>query len=321
MKKILLILVVFASASCFAQTNVSLTIDHQINGEPFNWSTVATNNLDTDLLFTRLEYYLSGFSVTHDGGVVTSFDEVYALVQGDETPTINLGEINADNIEMISFRVGVDQPNNNADPASWPPSAPLAPKNPSMHWGWISGYRFVAVEGIILSNEQVFSIHGLGNVNYFQVDLALEMAVEGDELNVFVEAATENLLYGLILSGVVFSHGEEGYAQETLINMSERVFTFSSATLSVDEQNEVLEFSLFPNPADNGTVQLNFEGKAGDLYNLVVLDIQGKTILQRNQVNSGYQLDVNGLNEGLYLLSLYNDATLRGVKKLVVRKN
>ncbi len=321
MKKLILGLFILCGFSSVAQTNVSLTIDHRINEEEFAWNTTGVNNLDEEFTFTRLEYYLSGFSVTHDGGTVTTYDDVYALVDAIESPTINLGEINAENIEMISFSVGVDPANNNGDPSAWPPAHPLAPKNPSMHWGWISGYRFVAVEGDIISTSQEYSIHGLGNVNYFQVNLEVNVPANEDDVNIYVKADTENLLYGMNLDGTVFSHGEVGLALETLENMSERVFSITSAPLSVENGKDLLTFSLFPNPTDNGSVQLNFATDAGDFYNLVVRDIQGKTVLQRNQVNSGYQLNVNGLNEGLYLVSLYNDTELRAVKKLVVRKN
>ncbi|MCZ4410456.1 T9SS type A sorting domain-containing protein [Cryomorphaceae bacterium 1068] len=321
MKKLILGLFLLCGSSSFAQTNVSVTIDHLLNGEELAWNVQGVNNLDAEFTFNRLEYYLSGFKVTHDGGNVTTYDDVYALVQGDESPTIDLGELFAENIEMISFSVGVDPGNNNGDPSAWPPAHPLAPKNPSMHWGWISGYRFVAVEGDIVSTSQEYSIHGLGNVNYFEVSLEVNMPANEDDVNIYLKADTENFLYNMNLDGTVFSHGEEGLALETLINMSERVFSITSAPLSTEDENELLKFNLFPNPTDNGSVQLNFATDAGDFYNLVVRDIQGKIVLQRNQVNSGYQLDVNGLHEGLYLVSLYNDTELRAIKKLVVRKN
>lgn len=320
MKKVILFLFAVLSLTAFSQTNVSVSINHQINGEPFSWTTVATNNLSAEFNFSRLEYYLSGFKVTHDGGMVTSFDDVYALVNGDESPTIDLGEIDADNIEMLSFSVGVDPGVNNGDPTQWDFAHPLAPQNPSMHWGWVSGYRFVAVEGELMSTSEVYSIHGLGNINYFEVDFDINEQVQDENLNIDILANTEKMLYGMSLEGTVFSHGEIGLAQETLVNMVERVFEVSSVTLSADETAGPIDFNVFPNPSHDGTFRLNFDD-SNSLYDLVVRDIHGKTVLQQAQIPSGTQVDVNSLVEGLYLVNLYSDSELSGVRKLVIGNN
>jgi len=104
------------------------------------------------------------------------------------------------------------------------------------------------------------------------------------------------------------------------LNMYQHVFEVATAPLNVNGEQELVKFNLFPNPADNGLVQLNFSDNAEETYQLVLRDIQGKTVLQRSGVSSGYQLDVNQLNEGLYLVSLYNDSSLKGVRKLILRR-
>jgi hypothetical protein len=320
MKNALLLLFTALSTVGFSQTNVSVTLNHQINGEPFSSSTVATNNLSAEFNFSRLEYYLSGFKITHDGGVVTSFEDVFALVRGNESPTIDLGELDATNIEMLSFSVGVDPSENNGDPASWHSSHPLSPQNPSMHWGWVSGYRFIAVEGEITSTSEIYSIHGLGNVNYFQTDFEINAQPEGGDLTIDITANCEEILYGLALDETIFSHGEIGWALESLENMNERVFEVTSVTLNDTEAAGPIEFNVFPNPTAEGTFTLNFDDSNAQ-YRLVIRDIQGKVVLEQSQITSSAQVNVNALVEGLYLVSLYNDSDLRGVRKLVVRKN
>ncbi|MGB6036920.1 MAG: MbnP family protein [Cryomorphaceae bacterium] len=320
MKKALFLLFTALNTIGFSQTNVMVTVNHQINGEPFSWSTAGTNNLSAEFNFSRLEYYLSGFKVTHDGGVVTSFDDVYALVKGDESPTINLGELDATNIEMLSFSVGVDPVVNNGDPASWYPLHPLAPQNPSMHWGWVSGYRFIAVEGEIISTSEIYSIHGLGNANYFQTDFEINAQPEGGTLNIEITANCEEILHGMGLDETIFSHGEIGWALESLVNMNERVFEVSSITLNDEEAAGPVDFNVFPNPTANGAFTLNFDD-SNVQHHLVIRDIQGKIVLEQLQIASNAQVDVNALVEGLYLVSLYHDSELRGVRKLVVRKN
>ncbi len=72
-------------------------------------------------------------------------------------------------MSQLTFSVGVDPGVNNGDPAAWASFHPLAPKSPSMHWGWASGYRFVALKGSQDRNfAQDFQIHALGNKNYFK---------------------------------------------------------------------------------------------------------------------------------------------------------
>lgn len=73
---------------------------------------------------------------------------------------------NVNKVEAITFSVGVEQAYNHLDPASFPPDDPLAPQNPEMHWGWVSGYRFAAVEGEAGPNlDQHFEIHSIGDAN------------------------------------------------------------------------------------------------------------------------------------------------------------
>ena len=49
--------------------------------------------------------------------------------------------------KAIRFRVGLDASLNASDPQSWPPDHPLHPDVCGLHWGWQSGYVFLAIEG------------------------------------------------------------------------------------------------------------------------------------------------------------------------------
>ena len=62
-----------------AQTNVALRIDHRVGQaevmEPLTVETPAGETVEID----RLEYYLSMFTVVHDGGQETAIPEAYVL--------------------------------------------------------------------------------------------------------------------------------------------------------------------------------------------------------------------------------------------------
>jgi cytochrome c peroxidase len=49
--------------------------------------------------------------------------------------------------KAIRFRVGVDAETDKSDPQIWPPDHALHPDVCGLHWGWRSGYVFLAIEG------------------------------------------------------------------------------------------------------------------------------------------------------------------------------
>jgi hypothetical protein len=139
--------------STFAQNSILLHIHHKMGDLPFALNAGTQNNLGHDFEFTRLEYYLSGISIVHDNGINTQIDSLWILVNAAFPTEVDLGQHAITNVEAIHFFIGVDSLHNHGDPASYDPSHPLAPRNPSMHWGWASGYRFLALEeeAIIIS--------------------------------------------------------------------------------------------------------------------------------------------------------------------------
>jgi len=158
----------FIGNTVMAQTAVSLKINHKLGSDNFAFETEASNNLDNPFKVNRMEYYMSGFTVFHDGAS-TAIDDLNVLVRANEDTTIDLGMLDATEITEIRFHIGIAEDLNHEDPASYAPSHPLAPQNPSMHWGWAAGYRFVAMEGNVGGNfSEVFQLHGLGDENYFE---------------------------------------------------------------------------------------------------------------------------------------------------------
>ena len=146
----------------YAQTPVELQIRHKLGSSDFAFSSATTNNLGNNFNVTRLEYYLSKISIKHDGGTVTNIPNHYILANGSTNVADALGSYPITSVEAITFYIGVDSPANNADPSLHPAGHPLEPKTPSMHWGWSTGYRFVAMEGMAGSSlGQAYEVHAL----------------------------------------------------------------------------------------------------------------------------------------------------------------
>ena len=164
---ILLTLLNYGFLQILAQNEVVFNIHQKMGEQSFQFNVPVKNNLGNDFEFTRLQYYISEISIIHDGGQKTDVEDFWLLVSADQDVSASLGVFNIEEVEAIHFYIGVDPGHNHANPADYPTGHPLAPQNPSMHWGWASGYRFIALEGKGSENlNQVVQLHGLWDDNY-----------------------------------------------------------------------------------------------------------------------------------------------------------
>src|SRR5210317_2115149 len=148
MKQIFTLILGLFMLTVFSQQDVILRLDHTLDGEKLQLDESYTHpELGYAFSITRLQYYVSEISIIHDGGQITAVEDTWLLVNASEGDDHNLGGLNITNVEGISFYVGVDHAHNHMDPTIWPAGHPLAPQNPSMHWGWTAGYRFACLEG------------------------------------------------------------------------------------------------------------------------------------------------------------------------------
>ena len=91
-------------------------------------------------------------------------------------------------------------------------------------------------------------------------------------------------------------------------------FTNTSSTVGLNEQADVLNFSVFPNPFSNNlSISLNY---ISELTTIVISDVTGKIVYssQLNQLNT--TINVDELQEGIYFLELMN-GTHKSVKKII----
>lgn len=306
MKKIVLFSLLFLTGIITnAQTEVNLKINHKLGLENFALGAVSSNNLGYDFKATRLQYYLSQVTIIHDGGMETAVpSEVLALVEPQEeiSTTIPLGSFDVTTIESVRFYIGVQEPENNADPTLWPEDHPLAPKSPEMQWGWTAGYRFVAYEGTCGADfGNAFAIHALGNINYFEVSTNIEVEVAGEALTMNVMADYSQGLNDLILNETVISHGETGAAVTVLENWRDDVFGLFYSSLP--EETSSLDWSVFPNPsAENVTVIFPNETEVSQITLTNVLGEIVQTII----VPANNKVVFTVLDQGIYFVNAIN---------------
>lgn len=317
MKRFLLaIALILPTSVLFAQAEVVLSINHQFGTSDYVHNAEVTTPGGYPMKVTRLEYYMSGFTLTHDGGQVTALDGVHILVDAANPEPYSLGQVDGvTDLEGISFSIGVEEAYNHLDPATYDPSHPLAPQLPSMHWGWAAGYRFLAFEGQSGQNLNIpFEIHALGDDNYMGQDHDVSASVAGNELNINIDADYFELINNVDVSSGVIVHGETGIAVTSLLNMRSLVFS-GAAPVSVGE-NLPFGFQFYPNPAED-VIVISPES-SHEAYELILRDARGQAVMQLNAETGQRRLDVSQLPVGMYFLEI-RSGEQSAVEKLVIR--
>lgn len=309
------ILLVALGFTVKAQTPVELHITHKLSGNPFAFNMATQNNLGNDFNVTRLEYYISKISITHDGGMVTDVPNHYILADGSQNVTDALGSYNITSVESVSFHIGVDTPINHEDPSLQASGHPLAPKSPSMHWGWQAGYRFVALEGNAgTSLAQVFQIHALGDQNYFKVTVNVAGINQGGKIIIPVNADYTQAIKDIDVSSGIFSHGDVDEAVTLLQNFRDNVFYAGHPVSVANAPKATAQVSVFPNPS-NGTVNINAGNAAADIQ---IIDVQGRTVATQHKASGVGNVTLKLNNAGLYFVKVTTAEGATSVQKLQV---
>lgn len=308
MKSIFTFLLFISLQNLFAQQDVYLNINHFLGDSPFALNQMATNDLGDEFNVSRLEYYVSEITLTHDGGSISEVSDFWILVNAENTTSVYLGSFPIMQLESISFSVGVEPAFNHLDPSTYPIDHPLGPKSPSMHWGWTSGYRFLAMEGALdVDNLIIYEIHALGDANYLNSMVVAGGKMENGNLMINLDGDYEKLLSQIELSPGIIEHGETGLPAEVLSNCSQFVFSASAGDpLGVKNNGYVEDVEIYPNPS-NGWVR--FSSRLKDPVQVKVFDVLGK------EVKNVSGVDLNSLtlsleSKGLFLVNLYQSGNL-----------
>ncbi len=297
------ILVAFLLGLFTAQAGeISLLINHSMQGQALRSG--ATYSMDDGSWFFKprfLKYYLAELTVIHDGGKRTPLSDVYVLVDALGQDRYVLGSLDVTRIEALEFHVGVDKKRNHLDPTLYPPEHPLALKNPTMHWGWAAGYRFLAVEGSSGTTRDVIStdvqVHTVGNELYRKVTLPVATRETATGVDIILAADYSALFRNLDVSfGLIF----HGYGEETVVmsdNMATRVFT--SPTTGVAEYAESQELLVWPTPTSG---QLTLAAQNMQLTHAQLIDACGTALPLHLPNDHRTSWDLSSVAAGTYTL-------------------
>ena len=302
-----------------ASQEVVLHFNHKLGDASFALNSSSTH-MGYDFSIKRLQYYVSDIAILHDGGQVTPVEDTWLLVDASTDVEFSLGSFDVGTMEGLRFGIGVDPATNHLDPASYPLGNPLAHQFPSMHWGWLSGYRFMAIEGYAGAGlATLWEIHALGDANYRVIDVMGEAVVVGDQQIFYLEADYREALYRLDIAQGFLEHSESGHAVTLLDNMAELVFSRAAGPLVISglEQEQVNAFAIYPNPSQDGwiSVQLTQPLQADAI--LQVVDPLGR-VLQQQRLGAGEQTISAQLSyPGLHTIQLVEGNQVIGQQRCI----
>ncbi len=271
MKKIVLFFVLFNITLGAQPKELVLNFHHTMDGQALTNALVGVNNLGNQFKYSRLQYYVDDIEIIYNQGDTFSYPGVLLIdALSEENTTVNLGSLDFNSISAVRFAVGVGPDLNNLDPSVYPTTHPLAPKFPSMHWGWAAGYRFVCAEGLgSASFNQTFELHGLGNGNYaMQTIPTAGTTLSNDTLLVNIEADYSELTKNITVASGTISHGETGDAFQALKNFNNDVFKSAEGNPALtDHEHDMAALSIHPNPSNGEVFFTGIDGADLIIYN------------------------------------------------------
>ncbi|MBC8124532.1 MAG: T9SS type A sorting domain-containing protein [Candidatus Kapabacteria bacterium] len=295
-----IICIILIPAGLFAG-EVGLVINPLMNGSPFALNTAVSANNGQYFFSPRLlRYYISNITFVHDGGQRTPASRVYLLVDVKNQPRYVIGTYDITRIDSIEFHIGVDYMANHGDPALQDPGHPLALQNPSMHWGWSAGYRFITYEGSAGSTATTATsdvqLHSVSDALYRKVVLAVNTTTTFVGTDMVLNAEYGNLLNNIDASFGIVVHGNDEETAKMTENMATNVFS-SATPLSVDADDlNASILTISPNPSSDVVTVASSTSDAS----VSVFDAVGRVVAAAQLLSGHSSFSVATLPTGAY---------------------
>ena len=312
-KSLFCALIIFGAVQAQDAKELVLQLSHKYGEDSFSLNQDYLTDEQVPVRFSRLEYYLNinGFSLT--SGETIDLDESYILVNTNEI-YYSLGAHEVSNIDSLLFHIGVQPELNHEDPALWSNDHPLAPQSPSMHWGWIAGYRFMAIEGMLDTDnngvmETILQYHPVDDKYYTPVVLLANTVEEEDKITIYVDVNYDKMFEAIGVSNGGVFHGDYLANDLLLANIEGNSVFTASTNLTVKES--VLVNNLYPNPCSDA-LQINLNEDAL----LSICDIQGRSLMAKSLESGSQVISTVNLNRGVYMLTVETKTSHQSFKIL-----
>ena len=163
---------------------------------------------------SRLDFLLSGLALRKKDGSWAESRDWFAFLSAapGKSMTAEGWGTPAGEYTGLRFRIGVDEAANKADPSTFPPGHALNPQVNGLHWGWMGGYIFLALEGRWQHDDKAdgFSFHVANAPQLMTVELPVEFR-GGRPLTLAVEFDVNRVLEGVdFVKDGTSTHSREG---------------------------------------------------------------------------------------------------------------
>lgn len=277
---------------------------------------------------SRADFYISEIEVYHLTPPIhnTPLTDQYLLVRaGDPDAEFDLGAWPVDAVHGVNLHFGVPKSVNHNDPAAWPNGHPLAPKNPTMHWGWSAGYIFMAVNGKVDNDndgipEAYFEYHSLGDTLYRRTEVGGGNLAQNGVLRMNFVLDYIQLFKNLDLDPYLYVHGSGALNRTMLTNAATQKFiTLPVLTAIGDLSENSRRVQAAPNPADADT-QISWDLPAEGALQLILTNAIGQAVHTETGLPASgtTRLETAALPDGVFLCGFYENGNLVARKKLVV---
>lgn len=314
------------SISSIAQTHVVLQTNNVYDAQAFYADDQEHGYQDWDdnaIKFSRVAYYLAELELS-DGNSTEELTDTYVLVKSDITDYY-LGTTGLGSISSVKFGLGVDEPHNHLDPATYPPDHPLGHHVPDMHWGWSAGYKFVVLEGFADNNSDgtpnaLFQFHCLEDAQYQDsIHVATTSQLSNDTLYIKINVNHKGWIKNVNVPDAGVLHGSYPETNRILSNSTDSPVFGPYAPVGIDEKADhsysVVDYRRPWAP----TIRFSFAGV--NHVDLAIMDMSGRIVESQNDLRPQGETAVwSEPATGVYLYSFSSEGKVLVTEKFTVTR-
>ena len=217
-----------------SSASIDFSVNHTVGTQEFTAGTAYSVGVNENATFSRYAYLLGSFYLMAEDGSKVIIDSQYAHIEAHSgKTTFSLVDIPYGTYKSIGFSIGLDSAVNHGNPNQYDSDHPLSAINNSLHWGWVGGYIFTAIEGKDVDADESIIFHLAGSNNKVDFELPTNfthgaagssVALGYDIAEVFINPNS----YSFTLDGRSTHSVSDPVTTKLIENMAD-VFTLTSA--------------------------------------------------------------------------------------------
>ena len=214
--------------------SIDFSVNHTVGTQIFTAGTAYSVGDNNQASFSRFAYLLGSFYLIAEDGSKVTIDSQYAHIEAHSgKTTFSLVDIPYGTYKSIGFSIGLDSVVNHGNPNQYDSDHPLSAINNSLHWGWVGGYIFTAIEGkdVDAGESIIFHLAGSNNKIDFELPTNFTHGAAGSSVSLGYDIAEVFInpnSYSFSLDGRSTHSVSDPVTTKLIENMAD-VFTLTSA--------------------------------------------------------------------------------------------